>query len=681
MGVTGLKQGAGGLGPESADLYYALVDGAREYAIFAMDLDGRIATWNRGAARIMGWSEAEIVGRPASTIFTPEDVAAAAPERELRTAAEQGRSEDRRWHMRKDGSRFWADGMLEPLRDERGSIRGFFKILRDETESHRMGQEVRAVGEALHASEARYRALFDSIDSGFCVIEVLFDDTGRSVDYRFLEVNPAFERQTGMKNAEGRRMREFAPRHEEHWFEIYGRIALTGEPLRFENRAEQLGRFYDVYAFRVGDPQARQVAILFNDITERRRDEAERERLLARESELRAQAEAVSRATDEFLATVSHELRTPLTSMLGWSTLLRSGSLDAAATERATVTIDRNVRAQAKLIDDLLDVSRIISGKLRLDVRPVDPGEVINAAADSIRPAAEAKGIGLRVTLDPDAGLVAADPDRLQQVVWNLVSNAVKFTSRGGDVELRLERCGEQARIVVSDTGQGIAPEFLPHVFDRFRQADSSTKRRFGGLGLGLAIVHQLVEMHGGTVAVESEGEGRGATFTVSLPLVPVRGEETVSKPRASAASRGVFELDCPPTLERLRVLVVDDEQDARDIIAHVLGRCGAEVLAVGTADAALEQIASFGPDVLVSDIGMPDRDGYDLIREVRRLAPESGGAVPAVALTAYAGVKYRDRALESGYQVHVPKPIEPAELVAVVATLAVWNREGGRDR
>ena len=323
------------------------------------------------------------------------------------------------------------------------------------------------------------------------------------------------------------------------------------------------------------------------------------------------------------------------------------------------------------MVDDLLDVSRIITGKLRLSVQPVDLGTIIIAAVDGLRPAAEAKEIRLQLQLDSPAGQVSGDPDRLQQVAWNLISNAIKFTPKGGRVIVRLERVESHVEVTVSDTGLGIAPEFLPHVFDRFRQADATTTRAFGGLGLGLAIVRQLVELHGGTVRVDSEGEGLGSTFTVSLPLMAVRSAVSDT----GSAQQPEFkppEFECPPELNGLRVLVVDDEADTCELLQVILEGCGAQVKTASSAAAALEAVAEEVFDVLISDIGMPDEDGYSLIAKVRALGKERGGKVPAAAaLTAYAGEKDRIRVLRSGFQIHVPKPISPSELVAVVANLA----------
>lgn len=385
-----------------------------------------------------------------------------------------------------------------------------------------------------------------------------------------------------------------------------------------------------------------------------------------------------SRLKDEFLATMSHELRTPLNAILGWANLLSKGSLDDKSTTQALETIERNARSQVRLIEDLMDVSRIITGKLRLDVRPVALAEVVEAAAAAVRPTAEAKNIRMQVLLDPQAGPVSGDPERLQQVMWNLLSNALKFTPKNGRVQVRLERINSHLEIAVTDTGQGISAEFLPHVFDRFRQADSTNTRSIGGLGLGLAIVRQLVELHGGTVQAVSAGQGQGATFTVSLPITAVHKIETAratDKERVHPRAGGRVAFDCPPALKNLKVLVVDDETDARELIIAVLEQCQATVTTATSANEALEAIARVQPDILISDIGMPGEDGYSLIKKVRALPPQSGGRIPAIALTAYARAEDRIKALASGFQMHAPKPVEPAELAAIVASLA--RRDG----
>jgi PAS domain S-box-containing protein len=413
------------------------------------------------------------------------------------------------------------------------------------------------------------------------------------------------------------------------------------------------------------------------DITERKRAEEELresrrqlEELLKREQSARAEAEQANRLKDEFLATVSHELRTPLTAILGWAHMLRFKRFDEKSSADALETIERNAHAQAQLIDDLLDVSRIIAGNLRLDVRQVEPGSFIEAAVEALRPAAEAKGVRIRKVLDTGVVSVAGDPARLQQVIWNLLSNAIKFTPKGGSVQVRLERIDSRIEIAVSDTGAGIDTEFLPHVFERFRQADQKTTRHHGGLGLGLAIVRHLVELHGGTVEADSPGEGRGSTFVVKLPVVAVYQKETLAGRVHPAAGDALPSYDCVERLDGLKVLVVDDEVDTRELFKAGIGQCGAEVLTAGSAREALATLEESRPDLLISDIGMPGEDGYELIRKVRALPAARGGKIPAIALTAYARTEDRLRALRAGYQMHIAKPVELAELVAVMASL-----------
>ena len=380
-------------------------------------------------------------------------------------------------------------------------------------------------------------------------------------------------------------------------------------------------------------------------------------------------AEDASSLKDEFLATVSHELRTPLMAVLGWTHLLRTNNLDDAGKQRALETIERNARSQQQLIEDLLDVSRIISGKLRLDVRAVAPATFIAAAVESVRPAADAKEIRLEVIGDADVSSISGDAGRLQQVVWNLLSNAIKFTPQGGHVELRCVRSGANVEISIKDSGQGISPDFLPYVFERFRQADMKTTRVHGGLGLGLAIVRQLVELHGGTVEVASEGEGKGATFLVKLPVLPVY-QNIPATDFMSQVKEKDSEEEWADELAGLKVLVVDDEPDTCELLRSLLSKCGAEVTAANSAEEAFRLFKLEHPDVMVSDIGMPREDGYELMRKVRALPPDKGGNVPAVALTAYARAEDRLRALRAGYQMHVSKPVELAELVAIVASL-----------
>jgi signal transduction histidine kinase/ActR/RegA family two-component response regulator len=420
--------------------------------------------------------------------------------------------------------------------------------------------------------------------------------------------------------------------------------------------------------------EAERMMGVFADVTDQRRHAVVREELLAAEQAARAEAERQSRIKDEFLATLSHELRTPLNAILGWSQVLRSGQLKGAEDmSRGLEIIERNARAQTRIIDDLLDMSRIISGKVRLDVIPLDLASVIEAAVGTVRHAADAKGVRLEVALDPGAGQVSGDPARLQQVFWNFLSNSVKHSKRGSRVRVVLERVDAHVEVSVTDEGEGISPEFLPHVFDRFRQADSTTTRRHGGLGLGLSIVKQLVELHGGTIRATSPGPGQGSTFTVALPLTPVHqepdpaGDAVVARADASAD----VALDAGVKLAGVRVLVVDDEPDARALVKRLLEAREARVTTAASAPEALEAVRRERPDVVVSDIGMPGEDGYSFIRKVRALGPEEGGDVPAVALTAYVRSEERARALKAGFQMHLPKPVEPAAVVVTVARLA----------
>jgi len=388
------------------------------------------------------------------------------------------------------------------------------------------------------------------------------------------------------------------------------------------------------------------------------------------ERTLRVEAERIGRIKDEFLVNLSHEIRTPLNAILGWSQLLKPGeSTDAEITEGLDV-IRRNARVQAQLIDDLLDMSRIISGKLRLDVQRIQLPAIIDAAVEVVRLAADAKGVRLESVVDPVAGPVTGDPNRMQQIVWNLLSNAIKFTPRGGKVQVTLERVSSHVELSVSDTGHGIDVEFLPHVFEKFSQAESVLTKSNPGLGLGLAIVKSLTEMHGGTVGVKSAGAGKGSTFIVSLPISVVRGLGREEVRQHPSTAREV-EFTSNPDLTGISVLVVDDDADAMQLVKHMLEQCGATVTTCASAAECLKCLPEGRPDVLITDIGMPDMDGYALIKQIRALSPEQGGQTPTIALTAFARSEDRRRAMMSGFDIHVSKPVEPDELVAVVARLA----------
>lgn len=423
------------------------------------------------------------------------------------------------------------------------------------------------------------------------------------------------------------------------------------------------------------DGQIIGVVIVFHDVSERRRVEKERARLLANEQSARAEAETAGRLKDEFLATVSHELRTPLSAILGWAAMLKTGKMDEATLRNALEVIERNARAQAEIIDDILDVSRIITGKLHIESEPVELAPIINLAVETLRPAALAKSIELEVALDDDGATVIGDLDRLQQIIWNLVSNALKFTPENGRIEISLKQVASHAEIKVSDDGAGISEKFLPYVFERFRQSDASTTRTHGGLGLGLSIVKNLVELHGGTITAESPGEGKGSTFTVRLPLAdkhqlifpPTTANES---PTETREAKTISAADNAPNLSGLRVLVVDDDADTLEILDIVLKRYGAAVQTAASAADAFEVFRQWKPDILISDLGMPVEDGFTFISKIRALSPDEGGNTPAAALTAYVAETDRLKALAAGYQLHIPKPIDPATLAATVAEM-----------
>jgi signal transduction histidine kinase len=448
-------------------------------------------------------------------------------------------------------------------------------------------------------------------------------------------------------------------------YEPYYRQALAGESFTVEHY--NLDRYYISHGIPLRNNRGEVDAALAMsyDITDRAHAEAEREQLLQREQTARSTAENANRIKDEFLAVVSHELRSPLNPILGWANVLQNMKLDAAKTAQALGTIERNAKLQSELIEDLLDVSRILRGKLSLNVSAIHLPSIVREAIETVRLAAEAKSIQIEASLDANIEGVLGDATRLQQIVWNLLSNAVKFTPPGGWVTIKLERETKSqelgwAQIVISDTGKGIEPEFLPHVFEYFRQQDGTTTRKFGGLGLGLAIVHHLVELHGGTVEAASQGQGLGATFTVKLPLMTAKSNMELDSPSPEIL------LD----LSGIQVLVIDDDTDSREFVEFILERAGASVTAIATATEGLLALTQSPPDVLLSDIGMPDMDGYMLMEQIRALAPDRGGGVRAIALTSYVGDFNQQQALQAGFQEHISKPVEPEVLIKAIAKL-----------
>ena len=645
-----------GVNRRTEDIYRKAIEDIRDYAIFMTDADGIVTNWNVGAQHILGYTEEEIIGKDASKIFTTEDRTRGVPEKELASAATLGRAEDERWHVRKDGSRFWASGVVTPVRDAEGKLIGFSKVMRDMTERNKLTEE-----------RDRFFAL--SIDM-LCIVHL---------DGRFQRINPAFQEVLGFSEEELLAMSIFEILHPDDLgatLSEYEGLA-AGEPVTFmENRLRTKdGRYKWVAWSYFPVPEDGLAFGVGRDMTELRQIH-EVLRLRARE------LEDANRVKDEFLATMSHELRTPLTSILGWSRLLQSNQLSDTEKERAIQVIQRNAEAQSKLIEDLLDVSRIITGKLKIEVQPVSFASITEGVINSLRPAVDARQLQLETSIDPAAGPILGDPARLEQIVTNLLSNAIKFTPTGGRIDVRLERDDSCVRLEVRDSGVGIAAEHLPYIFERFRQVDSSNVRAHGGLGLGLAIVDYLVRQQAGTVVAESEGVGKGATFIVEFPLTPLEAisstfatVELFTGRTCGALERAESSTD--EKLKNLRILVVEDDLDTQELLKTVLERHGAEVVAVDSAAGALAELRRAKPDVIISDIARAGENGYELIRKVRSLGPAEGGHIPAIALTAYAGMADRRRALLAGFQTHLSKPVEPDDLLTVILSLTFQQEPG----
>lgn len=524
---TGRKHAASDA--DAASLFDLLIDNVKDYAIFILDPTGRVVTWNAGVERLLGYRQDEFIGLEFRRLFRSDEQDAAV--RELETAAAHGRSDDERWHVRKDGTELWVDGVLTALRDAEGRHRGYAKIMRDTT--------------------AQKRAA------------------------------------------------------------------------------------------------------------------ADREELLRRELTARAAADRANQLKDEFLAIVSHELRTPLNAILGWARMLANQQVPEQQSRHAIEIIERNARAQAQLVEDLLDVSRIVTGNLHLEVRPIAIDDVMAAAIESVAHAAEEKHIAISFNGDANVAVVQADASRIQQVIWNLLTNAIKFTPVGGAISIRREQHGDDLELEVRDNGEGIDPALLPHIFDRFRQSAKARTKAPTGLGLGLAIAHHIVAAHGGTLEARSSGPGTGATFIVHLPLA------TGVISSVAPTSETIANVDCPPVLDGRRALVVEDQPDSRELLELVLSGCGLHLVSVDSVAAALKALDDQTFDVIISDIGLAGlHDGFALMRSIRAREPRRGGRVPAIALTAYASAADRTRALAAGYQAHVGKPFDPAELVATVASL-----------
>jgi len=626
----------------------AIVDSSDD-AIVSKTLDGLITSWNRAAERIFGWTAAEAVGRSITIVIPPDRLA---EEEDILARIKQGEKIEHfeTTRMRKDGTRFEISLTVSPIKNAKGEVIGASKIARD-------------ISARLHGDEAiaRLAAIVNSADDAI---------VSKTLDGVITSWNRAAQAMFGWTAAEavGQRITLIIPRerwHEED--EVLARVRKGESIDHFDTvRVRKSGERIDVSltVSPVKDARGRIIGAskIARDVSDRKHAEAERAALLHAAQQAREEAEELNRSKDQFLAVLSHELRTPLNAIFGWARMLQSAAMDEATSRRAIDAILRNATAQVQLVEDLLDVSRIITGKMRLDVQWLDLKSVIESALDAVQPAASAKGLKIETVLDPNAGPVVGAADRLRQVVWNLLMNAIKFTPRDGRVQVHLRKLKSHVEIVVSDSGEGIQPEILPFIFDRFRQGDSTTTRPHGGLGLGLALVRHLVDLHGGRVRAASEGPGRGATFVVELP-VAILGPEAGTTLETSAAMGAL-------PLQNVRVLLVDDDADGLDLTTVMLTNSGAQVKTAVSVAAALDVLESWPADVLVSDIEMPGEDGYELLRRIR--AKERGGRtrLPALALTAYGRPEDRRRTLAAGYNLHLAKPIDPSELVLAVANL-----------
>jgi PAS domain S-box-containing protein len=692
-------------GAEEVRLHLAAIVESSDDAIISKSLEGVILSWNEGAERIFGYSAEEILGKPVVMLIPPDR---RDEEPKILERLKRGERIDHYETVRvsKDGKALDISLTVSPIKDKNGKIIAASKVARDITERKQAEERLREqtevietinrTGQRLSAelnlqkvvqvvtnattelTGARFGAFFYNVidESGesymlFALSGVPLEAFAHFSSLRNTDLlGPTFRSAGTMRIADVTKDQGYG-KNSPYYGMPPGHLPVTsylavpvisrsGEVLGglFFGHPKE-GVFLERHE-RLVEGLAAQAAIALDNA-----------QLYEMSQQERAKAEEANRMKDEFLATVSHELRTPLNAIIGWSDLLHKGRLDEAGMMRAVETIERNARSQAQLIEDILDVSRVITGKLRLNIEPVDVASAINAAIDSVQLAADSKDIQLGVMLDPSVRYILGDANRLQQIVWNLLSNAIKFTPAGGGVEVRLEPAGANAQIVVSDTGQGISKDFLPFIFERFRQADGTTTRRHGGLGLGLAIVRHLVELHGGTIHAHSEGKGCGATFIITLPLAIAGGRSNKQKRETeSSFRREDRDIKPLPSLAGVQVLLVDDDRDSLQILTIMLTTCGAQVQTAASAAGALEVLESYKPDVVVSDLAMPDEDGYSLIGKIRALEAHSGRQTPVVALSAYVRMEDRARALSSGFNLFMSKPVEPNELIPAIASL-----------
>ncbi|HJX89380.1 MAG TPA: ATP-binding protein [Pyrinomonadaceae bacterium] len=637
----------------------ATVDG-----VFAFDRDGHLTAWNDRMEQLSGLQSSAVIGKSYRDLFpglidTGEDSyfdSALAGEKSIcRTSAFANHSSTQQR----------LDAHYSPLTNEHGQIVGGIGILHAPS----------SFQTSYRAADDPYHRLTKHLEnSPLAVVE--WDS-----DFRVSRWSESAEALFGWE------AEEVLGKHVNEWHFVFADDVNAVDTVTFRQREglEIQGVLYnrnykkdgsvihcEWYNSVLHDETGNLVSVLslVLDVTDRKLAEKERAALLVRERNARRHAEEADRLKDEFLATLSHELRTPLTSILGWASMIRNGEVEGANAARAIETIERNARSQARLIDDLLDVSRIITGNLRLDLNPLDLGPIVDSAVDALRPTADAKGIGLRMEFAPVSCLVRGDANRLRQVIWNLLSNAIKFTPKRGHVTITLDCIESLARLTVRDTGEGISAEFLPYVFDRFRQAEGSISRKQGGLGLGLAVVRHLVELHGGNVSANSEGLDKGSTFQVELPMAQERRDPARAEERRQEIERRRTLGGERVSLDGIHVLLVEDDEDSRKLLSVMLRQHGAEVTSASRAAEAFRLFNEKLPDVLISDIGMPEQDGYELMRRIRDLPVEKGGLIPALALTGYATRKDHDLSLSAGYHRHIAKPIEQEELVAAIASL-----------
>ena len=669
--ITAQKRAAAELAAQQA--WFRITLASIGDAVIASDPSGIVTFMNATAERVTGWTRAEAAGRPLDSIFRIINERTREPvENPATLVMKLGHVVGLANHtvlIGRDGVERPIADSASPIRDPEGRMIGVVLVFRDVTDERRRED---AIAEQREWLQTTLESIGDAV-------------IATDVNGRIVFMNPVAEYLTGWRAeaARGHPCTEvFRIVNEQHRRPVddpVSRVLADGGVVGFgtytllvasdgsERPIDESGA-----PIRNRDGRTIGVVLVFRDVSERRRLEldrqsaaAERDRLLEAERAARADAERASRVKDDFVAMVSHELRTPLNAILGWTQLMMRAGQDPATLERGLDVISRNTRLQAQLISDLLDISRIVAGKLQLEIQSVDFRAIVSEAVETVRHEADAKRIDIRERLDGDVGVVAGDPARLQQIVWNLLSNAVKFTPSGGWIEVSLRRIGQNAEVVVSDNGAGIRADVLPHVFDRFHQADRSITRRFGGLGLGLSIVKHLTELHGGSVRAASPGEGKGATFTISLPAsVAAPSPSHVHSSHRLEPYRGV-------SLESIRVLVVEDEPDTREFLRRLLEDQGAAVSVAASAHEAMEMFRFAPPDILISDIGLPEVDGYDLMQRIRSSGMPRGETVPAIALTAYARAEDRTRALRAGYQAHIPKPVEPGDLLVTIASFA----------